>query len=175
MLQTRYFNLGFNFHFKWKRGETVSGFSNRTSDGKYLVFLDYDRQKPEQVLMEVEDLIEQHQLGNSILVKSSNEGHHFLCFDKLTRQEFYDVLRSSNADKSFKLVPIRAKHYTWILRTTMKAEKKPKIIRTFISQYNCLRKKSLAHIQYANKFYKADWKDTNNDGLTKLVRGTYEI
>lgn len=168
--------IGIHIHHKKIEHKTVTGYTNRTQDGKYLVFLDYDGTTQPQVKLEVEELIYKHKLGNSILVQS-NKGnhHHFICFDKMERREFYGVLKDSGCDYKYKSVPIRAKHWSWVLRTTPKDKFRPKIIQTFITPYNNIREKSSPHIRIANRTYDCNIRDDNEDRRTKIVIGEYEV
>ena len=127
-----------------KRSEKVCGYSNRTTDGLYIVTLDYDGLTPEWLRGELIRLQQWFALSTFYLFSSGN-GYHAVCFDKLTLSQYMEVLSSSSVDPDYFRVPLTWHKRCWILRVTPKVSGEIKLIDTV--RADSRREKSSPHIR----------------------------
>lgn len=120
--------------YKLKKGKVwVEGTTNRCADGRYVLYIDYDRMEQEWVVEELLHLQNVFDLGDIHLFKSSESknGYHAVSFAKLTAYEFIQVLQNSSCDEAFKNVPRFSSTRNWVLRAWNKGNtEKPKYVGT---------------------------------------------
>lgn len=134
----------FNATMGRRRSEKVHGYSNRTTDGMYIVTLDYDGLTPEWIRGELVRLQQWFALGTFYLFSSGN-GYHAVCFDKLTLAQFMEVLHSSSVDPDYFRVPLTWHKRCWILRVTPKTTGNIQLIDTIVADSH--KESSHAHIR----------------------------
>src|SRR3990167_11161706 len=82
---------------KIKLGDTWTvGTMNRTEDGKYIIYLDYDFLEEKHIVREIAHLQETMNLGNISLFQSSEKRFHVVGLTKLTAKEFVELMQNSS-------------------------------------------------------------------------------
>lgn len=163
-------------YFSLKRKVTVQGTTNRTMDGKFVPYLDYDMTPLNNVLAECLFLQEYFVLGDLHVFKSSELSYHVVGFDKLNTREFLELLEQSTCDINFKNVPRTFSIRSWVLRWSEKRDKdRPKYLKTLKSNHK-QRQSSTAHYEFFRHLYPDAKikKPTNSDGIRELEHITYE-
>lgn len=156
----------------------VAGVTNRTLDGMFVVFLDYDEIPYDWLAPELIALQEEFDLGTLHILKSGAENWHVVGFEKLTREEYQAVLSRSSCDPYFKKIP-----YIYGKRlNTLRLTRKGALTDMPIRHYATLKRKpekqrviSQAHMNLFAMYYgiKRVWKNT--DGFTQLIMARYKI
>ena len=153
------------FAYKDKR-ITTKGVYDRCEDGYKVLFADYDNIKAEYVIGELIKLQEKYGLSDFIILESSINCYHAVCFDKLSVEENNQILSELSIDVLYK------KSLDWdkgarVLRIESKGRvQKPKYIYTLKSKYH-LRDKSNAHIIFFKRWYGI--KNVNIKNRDKLI------
>jgi len=155
--------------------EPVQGVTNRTMDGLFVVFLDYDEIPVEWLEGELNSLQDEFNLGDFHVFKSSDTNHHAVCFDKVTRETYQRILSRSSCDPYYKKVPFVFGKRLGTLRASSKKGKSIiyyKALKGHINEYFM----STAH----KKFFSGHHKEMcftkkNEDGLTGLIMASYKI
>lgn len=131
----------------------TQGIYDICEDGRHVVFLDYDRFKLEWLENEIHYLQNKFKLGDFIILESSENSYHAVCFDKLHPREHQKVIDQSNCDEAFKNAP-RWDYGSRVLRAFPKGNtQKPKYMKIIQSIYNDNREKSKAH----HKFFRLNY------------------
>jgi len=141
------------------------GVFNRTDDGKYIPFFDYDYMKEEYIRGELKLLQEVYDLGDIHLFQSSEKGFHAVSFAKVTAKEYVEMLHNASVDSAFKNTPRYVSYRNWVLRNFPKGKKpRPKYLYTIEAKTH--RQQSNAHRKYFSLLYPNKInKLTNSDGL----------
>ena len=106
---------------------TTTGITNRTSDGHYLLFIDYDETKKNIVFEDVEFYQQQLGLGTAIVLKSSEVledsgvygNYHVVFFDKLDFPKVREYLSYARCDDSYRH-GWKWHNRSWVLRIAPK-------------------------------------------------------
>lgn len=159
--------------------EFTIGVRNHCSDGKRIIFLDYDQTLyEEQLIPELKYLQKSYKLSNFYILKSSQkpDSYHAICLDKLNAREWVRLITETSCDNNYKLYPVIADNKSWVLRCWNKGEsQKPRLIKIIESPYN-KREKSLAHALHLQMNYGINIKKLinldNNKGICYLKYGT---
>lgn len=155
------------------------GVRNRTEDGQYVYFVDYDMTRLDWVRAEQEHLQEIHNLGAIHIFKSSSKSFHAVSFDKLTAQEYMRILSNSSCDQAFQNVPRYSSLRNWVLRNFSKGNKRrPQYLVTVYPKPDFskpVREQSTAHHEWFKKLYPELTEPylVKPDGLKKLTIITY--
>ena len=110
------FRMKIGFAIYRKRDTWTRGVLNRTEDGLYVPFFDYDMMRQEYVEGELKRFQETFDLGDILLLKSSDKGFHAISLAKVTAREYMEILRSSSVDTAFKNLPLFSSYRNWVLR-----------------------------------------------------------
>jgi hypothetical protein len=153
----RFFRLEFGFHLRnfWGVKNTI-GLRNNTSDGKRLIFLDYDNTLYHEMLVpEARYLQEKYHLSDFYILKSSQKAnsYHAICLDKLDARTWMKVLSEASCDPNYKTAPLLFDCKAWVLRVSPKGSSDaPKLITILKSPYQD-RPKSNAHAVFLKFHY----------------------
>ncbi|MBU0963222.1 MAG: hypothetical protein KKD48_04940 [Nanoarchaeota archaeon] len=153
----------------------TTGTGNRTQDGLYCVYLDYDLIEEDYVNGEIPRLQQFKDLGNFHIFSSSEKKYHAMCFSKLTALEFMQILENSSCDEAFKKVPRFVSIRNWILRHFEKGIKpKPKYLYSVLR--DSARQESYAHWNFLSELYPElkSYPLTHPDNLNELELITYK-
>jgi len=176
---TRFNLLGkrwsFQFDCRKLKKETVNGYTNRTIDGLYCCFIDYDQLELKWVMHELERLQKDYKLSTFYILESSPGSYHAISFDKLTLGEYLHVLRNSSVDPAYMDVALKHGKKIWTLRATGKSSE---------VKYKCkipgnnFREQSRAHMLLLSKIfnieiYKQDIE--NADEHQDVILAKYEV
>lgn len=152
------------FLYKDKRLKT-RGVYDRCEDGSKVLFADYDNIKLEYLIGELIKLQEKHGLSDFIILESSINCYHAVCFDKMTSKENNEILSGLSIDTLYKQSSDWDKGAR-VLRIESKGKiPKPKYIYTLESKCN-IRQKSKAHIDFFKNWYSI--KNTNRKAQDNL-------
>ena len=143
------FKLGFSLFLQGK--EKVYGYTNRCSDGKFIVFLDYDDMPFEWVYDEIMWLQTDFNLGNFYLFKSSKDSYHAVCFSKLRLNELMKVIYNSSIDENYHRIPYTIGKRLLTLRASDKKNSKIKFECCLVNDSNRLESKE--HKLVFNKLF----------------------
>lgn len=150
----------------------VSGITNKCEDGRYVLFMDYDRVELNWVMEELLFLIEEYTLGDVHLFKT-NKGIHAICTDKFSLRELVSILRDSSTDDAYTEIPLRTARKAWTLRLTEKNGVKPKYIETLTGyQY---REQSKPHNEILRKIYSLEIPTTHEDNEQEFTTAHYYV
>lgn len=168
------FGWDFGLAVRNVRKFNVEGYTNRCSDGYYIVTLDYDNLEPSWIIPELKRLQEDWKLGDFLLMKS-NKGYHAVCLDKVTLKEFTSIAMSSSMDQYHFSVPLLYGKRIWTLRYSEKGGKKP-YLHTVVDNRSP-RKKSKAHVELLNFLHGIEIFYNNMDDSKKedLIIARYRI
>jgi len=155
-----------------KLGSTwTTGTMNRTEDGMYICYLDYDLTEPSHVKDELRHLQQIMDIGTFYIFQSSEKRFHAISLSKLTAAEFMQLLEASSCDAAFKKVPRFRSTRNWVLRCFSKLDKpKPRLIGIIRSKSS--RKQSTAHHKLLKIIY-PEIKIKNPDNLKKVSLISY--
>ena len=157
-----------NFTIINRPKEWTRGVFNRTDDGKYIPFLDYDYMKEEYIEGELKLFQEIFDLGDIHIFQSSKKGFHAISFAKLCAMDYVEILNNSSCDQAFKYTPRFVSYRNWVLRNFSKGKiPAPKYLYTLKRKTN--RQQSTAHHKYFSLLYPNKIsKIQNPDGIQKL-------
>ena len=167
LITSRYFRFGFSIVLQFLKNKEIVGISNRTYEGFYIPFIDYDGLKLEWIINEIMRIQKDFKLSDFYIFKSSKKGYHAVCFDKMLLQEFIILLKNTSVDKNYLSVPLKYGLKQWNLRVSKK-NTIPKLITMVTSSINT-RRKSLPHIKFFEKLYNINIKHKNNDKSQKNI------
>lgn len=150
----------------------TTGTSNRTEDGMYIPYLDYDFAELSGVKDELQHLQSLFSLGNFYILQSSEKRYHAICLTKLKAGEFIELLEASSCDSAFKKVPRYMSIRNWVLRCYSKdAKQEPMLIK--ILRHKTARQESNAHCKFLKLLHKG-MAIQNPDNLSKITLVTYK-
>ncbi|MCS7135438.1 MAG: hypothetical protein NZ893_03305, partial [Candidatus Aenigmarchaeota archaeon] len=109
----------FAFSLLHKPEFATVGVNNICSDGKFVVFLDYDNIKFEYLLEDLEKLSKDYGLSHFIVIKTRDKSYHAVCLEKFSLPKVQEIIDNSLCDYSYKKFPIKVDK-GWILRITEK-------------------------------------------------------
>jgi len=167
LITTKYFRLGFSFLFQRLKNKEIVGITNRTKDGLYTVFIDYDGLEINLIIEELDRIQQDFNLSHFYLFRSSKKGIHAVCFDKLPMRKFIEVLNNSSADYNFIQVPLKYGSKQWNLRISEK-EQKPEYIGVKFSDKTYYNKSS-ALMDFFKERYNIFIDRENEDKLEKNI------
>lgn len=163
--------------------QPVAGVTNRTHDGYYVPFLDYDGIPLDWLEGELESMQEQYALGDLYVFESSARHYHVVGFDKMTRSEYQDLLARSSCDRQYHRVP-----FTWGARVaTLRVTEKhgrgivfKKVVETMDTTLsrtpaNYRREKSLAHKKFFEGQYAIEAPTGRYDNYADVIIAKYQI
>lgn len=163
------FNISFK-QFFWGSSRTL-GIRNNTSDGKRVIFLDYDDiLLGEMLIPEIRYLQKTYDLGNFYIFKSSQKtnSYHAVCFDKVKVYEWKQILDDSSCDENYKK-PALKDFKTCVLRIAEKGNSQKPSFCTELSSVSS-RVGSLAHANFFKFHYDIDVNISKNyDNSDKLL------
>lgn len=167
------YTLIFQIVARRTRKELIHGYTNRCIDGKYIVFLDYDRIDFDWIKEELKHLQTMFSLGDFYIFQSSEESYHAVCLDKIELNKYVQVLKNSSVDVNYVNVPLYFGRKIWTLRLT----DKDKLSVRFVGKFKSIGKKmqSSAHADVLNKLFNLKIKLNYPDNKKKLVLAQYPI
>src|SRR3990167_4875865 len=112
----------FNFSVSKFPNVWTTGTMNRTKEGWYCFYGDWDMMKKEWVIEELKLLQEVHNLGTIHVFESSPKGFHAVSFVKLKAIEYVEILKNSSCDEAFKNVPRFTSLRNFVLRNFEKGK-----------------------------------------------------
>jgi len=123
----------------------VLGYSSRTEQGKYVLFLDYDKLSFVDVKNELRFLQKQFNLSDFFVFELDRENSfHAVCLDTFSLSEAYNILKITSSDLAFIHSIRNLDTKEWVLRIGEKGNRiPPKWIHTI--KHNGIRVKSSAH------------------------------
>lgn len=167
----RFGNFMINFSFRLshlKTGVAVGTYSI-CSDGKHIIYLDYDNFREEWLLDELRYLRDKYKLSNFYILSSSLQDKkykfHAVCFDKVNARLYNEIVLKSNADMLFKKNNFFDNENARVLRFSGKNKssiKMPKYYGFLKSKFH-QRKKSLGHINFYRKMFNMCITNINHD------------
>lgn len=126
----------------------VEGLTNRTTDGFYVLFLDYDDLEKSWVIDELKDIQKENLLSEIYLFETSTDKYSAVCFDKMTRDEYQAILSRSSCDPYYKKIPWTFGKRVSTLRSSAKKGFVPKYAGTIAPLGTAYRELSNAHILF---------------------------
>lgn len=171
----RYGKLHFLVKRTRERKEFHYGVGNRTKDGMYCVFLDYDDTPYEWIREEIRLLQERMGCGHAHVFKT-NKGFHVIFLEKYPLDELLHILGMTSVDKSYIHVPLKYANKVWVLRQTHKRDMPITYVETIKNTFSTFREKSTAHKEYLIRYCYLDEESFEKhkwDGQQELVLGYY--
>ncbi len=151
-------------HFQILKNKSMIGISNRTQEGYYIPFIDYDGLDYDWVYRELRRLQLDFCLSEFYIFQSSKRSYHAVCFDKLTMAEYLNILTHSSCDPNFRNVPLKYGKKQWNLRLSAKEDKPPKAVGRVSPMNDLIYRKSLSHLTFFSKKYPdIHFNDSKND------------
>ena len=157
-----------------KNKDVVVGYTNRCTDGKYIVCLDYDNAVLNWVEEELLALQNQFKLGDFYIFESSKDSYHAVCFDKVVISELLQIFKNSSVDPNYINVPLRFGKKLWTLRLSDKDNIPVKFLKK-IKSGNYLHETSSAHADMINKLFNIPFYLYKPDFEQKLILARYPI
>jgi hypothetical protein len=87
---------------------TTIGISNLTQDGRYVLFMDYDDIREEDLQIEINRMIRDYGISHFLILKTSKMGYHVISFDKFKLSHIKNILNNSLCDYSYKNIPLKS-------------------------------------------------------------------
>lgn len=168
------YEFGLMLSGRKKRKAPIGGITNRTKDGMYVVFLDYDMMPQEWVTSELLAIQKEFKLSDFLILQSSKESFHAVTFDKVTRERYEQILHRSSCDPGYKKVPWIFGRRVNVLRVTEKKGVQIRHVDTLKSDFN-VREKSLAHAQFFCNMYSLPLPNGRYDGGVDLIMARYSV
>lgn len=170
----RIINLAFDISSKRYDMRYMRGITNRTKDGLYCVFLEYDNIILPYVEDELKRLQAQFELSAFLVVKSSKNSYHCYCFDKVPYKLYREIQDNATIDKKWVSFPINHGTHNWVLRYTPKKNNRIKPIRIVYSEHSKYQQ-SRPHLLLVEKIFNISLKSHNLDTESNLYIGGYYI
>ena len=153
--------------------ERMHGMTNRCSDGRYVLFLDYDGHTKAEVIEEILYLQERFGLGDCHLLRSSTQGFHVICTQKFSLREFMQIMEHSSTDDAYKRIGFLSKRKHWTLRTSEKNGEQPAALLTLNGVRG--REESKAHNEILRKLYNLIISGEYEDDSEHITTAHYSI
>ena len=148
------------------------GVGNRTHDGKYVPFLDYDRVHIDWIVQELTSLQKKYKLSTFYIFKSSEESYHAICLTKMSYKTWLRILEDTTTDPHFRDVPRKFGKKIWVLRFTPKIRKrKPTCIK--IIKRVSRKETSKAHRLYLQKVFNLRHIVHTEDAFNDIIFASY--
>jgi len=162
--------LRFFFQFYPTPSEFTYGIGSRCFDGQYVGFGDYDNLELEEVVEELKERQQFFDLGSIYIFQTEKNGFHFICLDKKSLRNWFNILKSTSADPSFIYSIKLFQNREWILRFAEKGEReKPKYVCGLIKKPKKNSIVSLAHKTFLKNYYGVnEFSSQLDDGITEL-------
>ena len=142
----------------------TTGTMNRTSEGLYCFYIDYDKMQLDWIEEELKFLQEMYDVGNIHLFQSSPKSFHGVSFVKLKAVEYVDILRNSSCDEAFKNVPRFTSLRNYVLRNFEKGKTPaPVYLKSLLAETK--REKSYAHYKFFKILYPEIEKVEKSEGF----------
>jgi len=136
------------------------GIGNRTADGQYLLFIDYDTTPLEWVEEEIKYMQTKDCLGDVFLFKTKR-GIHAICLQKMPLDEVIDLLSMTSCDKNYLNVPLFYGRRVWVLRQSNKQDEEVSYIKMLPADVN-FGVRSKAHYNYLRTICDVPKKDLDH-------------
>ena len=159
---------------KKRNSEYVEGYTNRCKDGKYVIFLDYDRVPIEWIMEEIKQLQEIYEIGDFYIFQSSKESYHAVCLDKVALTEYLSILHNSSVDTDYVDVPLYFGRKIWSLRLTDKNKNPIRFVGKAKGKFSELNQSS-AHTTILNNLFDLKIELKYPDGEKELILARYPI
>jgi len=153
----------------------VAGVTNRTKDGKYITFLDYDEIPYEWLRDELLAIQKEFDLKQLYVFKSGSDNHHVICFEKMNREDYEKILHRSSCDPGYKKIPWAWGKRVSTLRISEKRGTVPKFLEIIDRDAIPMRELSSAHIKFFSKYYTVPLPLGMGDGEEELIMVRYRI
>lgn len=140
--------------FSIKRYIEAEGTYSLCSDGKHIIYLDYDNLDIRAVDLEIKNLQDDFNLGTFYIFQSSENSYHAVCLDKVRSKEYEQIIAATNCDLDFKRYNRFNRMASRVLRFSKKNGNNIKYLYSQISRGH--RKKSEAHRIFLNKMFSLD-------------------
>lgn len=167
--------FGFMAGIRRKLNEPIAGITNRTEDGYYVPFLDYDEMPFEWVKGELIDIQKEYRLSKLYVFSSKQDSFHVVSFDKLTREQYQDLLSRSSCDPQYKKVPFTWGRRVATLRATEKGGRKMRLFATIDPQISHNLPKSNAHRIFFEGLYNLNHDKGVYDNYESVIMAKYRI
>lgn len=118
------FNI-FKTHFQFytkverKKEQFVFGYGNRCADGRYVLFLDYDKSPLQYIQEEIRLLQSVSPLGTAYVFRTRH-GYHVVFLEKMTLGTIVNLLQMTTCDYNYKEIPLKYGRKVWVLRSSRK-------------------------------------------------------
>lgn len=173
-LEVRMFNktVIFTFAIRNRHREYQVGPTNKTNDGQYCVFLDYDKVPLDWIIDEITFLVRVFDLNRAHILETNN-GYHVIATDKLPLSEFVQLLKNTSTDAAFRYVPLLMARKAWTLRGTRKEGQKPEYLLTI--QGEGMNTESKAHNEYLRKHFNIPIPPLCEDESKEIIHNIYTL
>jgi len=166
--------FGFSLSFVFKKDRVAMGYMNRTKDGFYLPFLDYDRLNLDSIESELNRLAKDYDLPHWIILKSGGKGYHAVCLSKVNANVWTQLLYDSSADWNFKNVPNKQSYRSWVLRINSDGVRPaPKFVK--LMKYQAPEKKSIGSGHLKLMFLNGMLPERHYKSLKRFCDGIYQV
>lgn len=171
------FQFGFLAGVRRKRKEPVAGVTNRTADGYYVPFLDYDEMPLDWIEGELSAMQDEFKLGDFYVFESGAHHYHVVGFDKMTRDGYEQLLARSSCDRDYKKVPFAWGRRVATLRVTDKGGRAIRFLKVVSTgDWNFQRwEQSRAHKLFFEGVYGIEAPEGRYDNYEKLITARYVV
>lgn len=160
-----------NFHILNIPELSTVGVNNMTEDRQFILFMDYDNIKEEDLLKELDHLGSKYSISHFLMLMTGTNKFHVISFEKFDLPTIILILKDSLSDYSYKATGVAIKlDKGWILRLKPKIDYDGNIVRDrpeyhgFLYVYDRYegRQISRAHLELFAKLYpqvKEKWEE----------------
>lgn len=104
------------------------GISNITADQQFVLFMDFDRMKKEQLDSQLDYISRTWGIDHFLVLTTGVNRYHVISFDKFELSKLREIMLNSLCDYSYRSMPIKVDK-GWILRIAPKLDLDGKVVR----------------------------------------------
>jgi hypothetical protein len=168
----------------YKKPQLLKGIASQCSDGKEILFLDYDNCVRWLVEEEYQRLQKEYNLPPGYLFSTKEEivdgqkvgNYHVISLIKLFPKQIFEIMSKTHIDLNYTSMPLRRVFRGWVLRISSKRRKdRPKFVDLIGDIKNLDKEISMPHLKFLKKIYALpDIKYAKRDKLSKVFLQIYE-
>ena len=152
--------MGYHMGFSYTKIPELRaiGISNITQDQQFVLFLDFDKIKKDDLYKHLYYMAKENGLSHFFILSTSESNFHAVCMEKFRLSELQPIINNSLCDCSYKAIALKVDK-GWILRISEKKDLDGNVIKDkpayvdFIQYSYPQRKLSRAHLELFAKLY----------------------
>lgn len=163
----------------------VGGLTSYCSDGKQVIFADFDNCYKFIVLEDFKRIQKEYNLPPAYLFTTKEEkddngelygNYHFICLSKMYSSKIYEILSKTHCDINYVSMILRNRYKSFVLRISNKDKRdRPKFVEIIGDKNNLNCEISRSHLNFLNRIYNIPKIDYSKlDSLNKIYLQKYD-